>query len=184
MYWENIEGSFSFINFYDRMIRRFNNAVFVEIGSFKGQSIMFLAEKIKELNKNIKLYTIDIFEYAEQQHNDSTGRNIGVSFYEEYLKNIEPMKDYINTIKGNSHEVHNQFQDESVDFVFIDGDHSYEAVKKDLKLWYPKIKTKGIISGHDYMWVDARVKMAVDQYFLFTGINYDSSGDCWWKIKN
>lgn len=185
MYWEKIEGSFSFVNFYDRMIHRFNNATFVEIGAFKGQSIMFLAEKVKELNKNIKLYTVDIFEYAEQQTGttaEGESRELGVSFYDEYLKNIEPMKEYIHTIKGSSHEVHTQFKDESIDFVFIDGDHNYDAVLKDLQCWYPKVKKGGIISGHDYMWVDARVKRAVDSFFLFTGV-FQDAGDTWYKVK-
>ena len=182
MYWEKIEGSFSFQPFYERMIHRFNNATFVEIGTFKGQSIMYLAERIKELQKHIKLYTIDIFEYAEQQKDDENGRFIGVSFYDEFLKNIEPLKKYITPIKGNSHIVHDQFKDESIDFLFIDGDHNYDAVMKDLKFWYPKVKNGGIISGHDYMWVDARVKRAVDQFFLFTGV-YMDTGDSWYKVK-
>lgn len=183
MYWEKIEGSFSFINFYDRMLHRFNNATFIEIGAFKGQSIMYLAEKVKELKKNIKLYTVDVFQYMEQQKDDEHGKYFGLDFYDEYLKNIEPMKDYINTIRGSSHEVHTQFEDESVDFVFIDGDHNTDAVLKDLKGWYPKVKRGGIISGHDYMWVDARVKRAVDQFFLFTGVFQDAR-DSWYKIKN
>ncbi len=185
MYWEKIEGSFSFQPFYERMVMRFNNAAIVEIGSFKGQSVMYLAEKTKELNKNIKIYTIDIFEYAEQQTGiteKGEERILGVSFYDEFLKNIEPMKQYITHIKGSSHEVHTQFEDESIDFLFIDGDHNTDAVYKDLTLWYPKVKTGGIISGHDYMWVDARVKQAVDKFFLFTGV-FQEAGDSWYKVK-
>jgi len=180
MYWEKIEGSFSFINFYEKMVNRFNNAIFVEIGTWKGQSLMYMAERIKYLNKNIKLYGIDTFkgnvEHAE--HPDVIEDKV----YEIYLQNIEPLKEYINTIKGNSHDVYDKFDDESIDFLFLDGDHSYEAVKKDLKLWYPKIKKGGIISGHDYMWVDARVKRAVDEFFLFTGI-FPDDGDSWYKVK-
>jgi predicted O-methyltransferase YrrM len=180
MYWEKIEGSFSFVNFYERMAHRFNNATFVEIGTWKGQSIMYMAEKIKELNKNIKLYGIDTFKGNEEhaEHPDVVANKI----YDIYLENIEPLKDYITTIKGSSHDVYTQFEDESIDFLFIDADHSYEAVKKDLKLWYPKVKKGGIISGHDYFWVDARVKRAVDEFFLFTGVLQDS-GDTWYKIK-
>jgi len=182
MYWEKIEGSFSFINFYEQMVNRFNNAVFVEIGAFKGQSIVYLAERVKELGKNIKLYTVDIFEYAEQQRPWAPNNELGISFYDEFLKNIEPMKDYITPIKGSSHEMYKKFEDESIDFLFIDGDHNYSAVKKDLEYWYPKVKKGGIISGHDYTWVDARVKMAVTQFFLFTGV-FEAPGDSWYKVK-
>jgi len=181
MYWEKIDGAFSFRYFYEAMARKFNNATFVEIGTWEGQSIMFMAEKIKELKKNIKLYGIDTFkgnvEHAE--HPDVVSDKV----YEIYLKNIEPLKEYITTIKGSSHDVYNQFEDESVDFLFMDGDHSYAAVRKDLQLWYPKVKKGGIISGHDYLWVDGRVKMAVDGFFLFTSVFSDPNMDCWWKEK-
>jgi predicted O-methyltransferase YrrM len=42
------------------------------------------------------------------------------------------------------------FDDESLDFVYIDGDHSYEATLKDIKAWTPKVKKGGIVAGHDY----------------------------------
>lgn len=181
MYWENIEGSFSFQPFYENMVMRFNNATFVEIGTWQGQSIMYLAERVKELGKNIKLNTIDLFTVQPQQ-NDGTIHHTGEDFYEAYLKNIEPLKDYINTIRMSSHEAYQLFEDESIDFLFIDGDHSYKAVYKDLTLWYPKIKKGGICAGHDYLWVDAEVKRAVDQFFLFTGV-YQEAGDSWYKVK-
>lgn len=181
MYWEKIEGSFTFQPFYERMVMRFNNATFVEIGSWQGQSIMYLAERVKELNKKIKLYTIDIFTVGEQQ-NDGVVHHTGEDFYQNYLNNIEPLKDYITTIRGSSHDVHTQFENESIDFLFIDGDHSTEAVYKDLTLWYPKVKSGGIISGHDYTWVDGRVKLAVDRFFLFTGV-FQEAGDSWMKVK-
>jgi len=181
MYWEKIEEQpFGFINFYERMVHRFNNAIFVEIGVWKGHSVLYLAERVKELKKNIKIYAIDTFEGSEE-HQESELIKQGL-LYETYLHNIEPLKEYITTIQGSSHDVHTQFENESIDFLFIDADHSYEAVKKDLKLWYPKVKKGGIISGHDYMWIDARVKRAVDEFFLFTGVFLDA-GDSWYKVK-
>lgn len=52
--------------------------------------------------------------------------------------------------------------DESLDFVYIDGDHHFEFVAQDLKLWGEKVRRGGIISGHDYgiRWV----RTAVDWY--------------------
>ena len=54
-------------------------------------------------------------------------------------------------IKSCSWEAATLFEDNSVDFVFIDADHQYESVKKDITAWYPKIKIGGIMSGHDYI---------------------------------
>jgi hypothetical protein len=42
------------------------------------------------------------------------------------------------------------FDDGELDFVFIDGEHSYEAVKADIEAWWPKIRTGGVLVGHDY----------------------------------
>ncbi len=56
--------------------------------------------------------------------------------------------------------------DKSLDFVFIDGDHSYEGVSKDIQLWLPKIKPGGFLSGHDYFHPKLPgVKKAVDEVF-------------------
>lgn len=55
-----------------------------------------------------------------------------------------------NLIKGESVPVSEEFEDGSLDFVFIDADHSYEAVKQDIEAWYPKVRSGGIVSGHDY----------------------------------
>jgi uncharacterized Rossmann fold enzyme len=68
----------------------------------------------------------------------------------------------------DSLEAARHIPDDSLDFVFIDADHSYEACKADILAWLPKIKPSGFISGHDYdnpdfpMW---GVKQAVTEIF-------------------
>ncbi len=60
-------------------------------------------------------------------------------------------------------------QDALLDFVFIDADHSYESVKRDIKDWYLKVRPGGLVSGHDYGGVldkahHSNVKGAVDEF--------------------
>jgi predicted O-methyltransferase YrrM len=186
-YYQQIEGWFDFPEFYDFIVEQFDNAVFVEIGTWKGKSIMYMAMQIKELGKNIKLYGIDTFEGSEntpQMSDLQAMKSISKDYlYELYLKNIEPLKEFITTIRGSSQEVHTQFEDNSLDFVFIDGNHSYEAVKKDIESWYPKIKSGGIISGHDYTleFGDAYgVVKAVDEFF---GDKFERMGTYVWYHK-
>lgn len=53
-------------------------------------------------------------------------------------------------VRKSSMEAAKEVRDESLDFVFIDADHKYNAVKKDITLWSKKVKAGGIVSGHDY----------------------------------
>lgn len=57
--------------------------------------------------------------------------------------------DKYSLIRSTSEEAVKQFSNNSIDFVYIDGDHRYEMVKKDLEIWIDKVKHNGIISGHD-----------------------------------
>ena len=43
------------------------------------------------------------------------------------------------------------FENGSLDFVFLDADHSFESVWQDLRVWYPKIRIGGILAGHDFL---------------------------------
>jgi len=74
---------------------------------------------------------------------------------------------------------------EILDFVYIDGDHSYEGVKKDFKIWYNKVRIGGIVGGHDYNHIDLPgVMRAIDEccYSLELKINVESE-TVWWIKK-
>ena len=169
-------GWFDFADFYDFISNKFQSGIFVEIGTWKGLSIKYLADKVK--NKNIQVIGIDTFQGTAGEHDDDIDI-INCSLYETYLKNISGTK--IHTLVGRSDEIHVNFLDESIDFLFIDADHHYEAVKKDIELWYPKIKPGGIISGHDYtVGGDCGVIPAVNEAFPDVKIY---SGSVWHKVK-
>jgi hypothetical protein len=54
-------------------------------------------------------------------------------------------------VRASSEIASNMFQDESLDFVYIDANHAYDFVKQDIELWYPKVKKGGYLWGHDYI---------------------------------
>lgn len=70
-----------------------------------------------------------------------------------------------------------QIPDKSLDFVFVDGDHSYEGTKLDIQLWLPKIRAGGWIGGHDYKHVKRPdlhgVDKAVEEFFTKEEIKTD-----------
>ena len=70
-------------------------------------------------------------------------------------------------------------QDESLDFVFIDADHSYEGCLADIRAWGPKVKFGGLIAGHDYSEKWPGVMRAVNE----TGGAKLASGHVWMRIK-
>jgi glycosyltransferase involved in cell wall biosynthesis len=72
---------------------------------------------------------------------------------EQYNLVIEKTKKYNNEIiigRKFSHKAAQDFEDEYFDFIYIDADHTYEAVKQDLAAWWPKLKIGGLIGLHDY----------------------------------
>lgn len=72
-------------------------------------------------------------------------------------------------VRQTSVEASKLFEDESLDFVYIDANHSYESVLEDLSVWVPKVKPGGIVSGHDYIKRKGQdhmfgVKQAINEY--------------------
>ena len=98
--------------------------------------------------------------------------------YANYLtarKMLAPYPNYILVV-GYAHDVARWIPDESLDFVFIDGIHSYESTFEDMTDWAPKVRKGGIVSGHDYYLTERmRVKEAVDDYAKKHGIEVQST---------
>lgn len=84
-----------------------------------------------------------------------------------------------------SEEAAHNTLDGSLDFVFIDADHSYSGVSNDLQLWAPKVRQGGLLCGHDYMnhpnqqW---GVTQAVDEYALKVGQTVQLGADWTWYL--
>lgn len=178
MIYENINGWFNYESFYDAMIERFDNANFVEIGAWKGKSACYMGERLKDTGKNIRYTVVDNFKGSPTEKVHLQDKEIvNGTLYETFLKNIRPLRAFIGVIRDNSEDVPQHLSDSTIDFLFIDGDHTYEAVKRDIKLWLPKVKKGGVISGHDYDLES--VKRAVDEIFPDRKI-WDKS-NVWYK---
>lgn len=134
----------------------------VEIGSFAGNSTEIFAQKFH------KVYSVDPWVSGWDENDGSADPNKFDMKEVEKQFDIFILSQYNNVIKNKmkSEEASILFDDESLDFVYIDGDHRYEGVKKDIELWLPKIKKGGFIGGHDYNNPPHHgVKKAVDEFF-------------------
>lgn len=68
----------------------------------------------------------------------------------QYAKNKFSSLPNVEFWRISSEEAAPRVADGSLDFVYIDGNHFYPAVKQDIDLWWPKVKSGGVIGGHDY----------------------------------
>ena len=118
-------------------------AIALEVGSYIGASSLMIAKGLKDKSK---LFCIDTW------NNDAMTEGNWDS-YQEFSKNIKTVEDKIITIRNTSEQAGIDFN-KNIDFIFIDGDHSYEGVKKDIDIWFPKLKSKGIIIMHDIGWAE------------------------------
>jgi hypothetical protein len=161
------ENWFSFSKLYSEMVKHFpDGSHFIEIGSWKGRSATYLAVEIINSQKNIKFDCIDIWENSHFYSEKMVGQGyptFSENLYQTFLNNITPVSHIINPVQSDSSAAAKTYADNSVNFIFIDGDHSYEGIKRDLECWLPKIKDGGIIAGHDYHYDP--IKRAVKEIF-------------------
>lgn len=160
-FYQEIQGWFSFPNLYKEMVEKFNDAIFVEVGSWKGTSSSYMAVEIINSKKKIKFYCVDTWKGSEEHQDDKDV--INDTLFNVFINNMKSVKEYYFPIKNNSKEASKLFEDNSIDFVFIDASHKYEDILNDIKCWLPKVKYGGIIAGHDYEYKS--IKDAVAVYF-------------------
>ncbi len=123
-----------------------------EIGAFRGATSRYLLENLPQL---LQLICVDPWikypDFEKVIYNRKLQKtDFESTIYQEFLNSIQGYADRVDVIRDYSSKAVEYVDDNSLDFIFIDGNHSYEYVKEDIELWYPKIKKGGLISGHDY----------------------------------
>lgn len=162
------------------------SGTWVEIGSFIGKSIAYIYCESLNQNKNYEFHTIDPFLSHPETSNFYQSFNMdGNNLYNEFLKNIEPIKDKIKYYKSTSVEVSKKFNNESVDVIYIDGAHDYDSVKTDIDSWYPKMKKTGIMAFDDYLSLHIGLKKAVDEFIRKNNLTLNLIGwTAYTELKN
>lgn len=155
------------------------NGVGAEIGVFRADT----SEHLLKSFPNLTLYCIDPYlEYSEYESNRT---QTNMSKHEEVAKaRLSQFNQRVALIKEFSVPAARKISDDSLDFVFIDAIHTYDAVMEDLHAWYPKVRKDGLIAGHDVSW--SGVKEAVEQFLAHTGkvgFYTPSTSDVWFFVK-
>lgn len=119
---------------------------------FKGIGVEVGTERAvfaKEIAKNAtKLYCVDPFQ-AYRGYRDHVSQDKLDRFLQEAKERMSSFD--CEFIRKFSLDAVKEFQDESLDFVYIDANHDYANCKADIEAWSKKVKIGGIVSGHDYI---------------------------------
>jgi hypothetical protein len=126
-------------------------AICAEIGVWRG---WFSRRVLNELSPK-KLYLIDPYilePWDTPRVHASKGNQSKLNKIASDIINSFKQHSNVTFYHKKSQDVASEFLDKYFDWIYIDGDHRYEFVKKDLELYGPKIKTGGLIVGDDYIW--------------------------------
>lgn len=137
-----------------------DHGVFIEAGAWLGKSSSFLCDYAGD---RIKIFIVDTWQGSQDELNSTHKLATETDIYVIFLENMGDRK--FTSIRKDSIEASKDFEDNSCDVVYIDMEHTYEAVKKDIEAWLPKVKNGGYIAGHDYAGYAPGVQKAVHEFF-------------------
>lgn len=113
-----------------------------EIGVYKGEFTELFCKA------GLKMYAIDPWKAFNGQGRTQQKQERQDFIYEHAKRVLAPYD--CTLIRKTSMEALADFKDESLDFVYLDGDHSFMPVAEDIFHWEKKVRKGGIVAGHDY----------------------------------
>jgi hypothetical protein len=165
--WIDDGGGFNYPDVYAWVVDQLpQTAAAVELGSWLGQSACYFVERVALAQKRVDLTCVDLWA-GNILH--GFGRGAAADLLPQFKANVQRAgaDAWLRTLRLCSWEAAARWADGSVDFVWVDADHSYDGVTKDLQAWWPKVKPGGLIGGHDYHWKQCGA--AVDDFFRQRG---------------
>jgi len=175
--------------FLEKKIIENNYNIGVEVGVQAGKTFKHLIKNLNELT----LYGVDGWFLDKNTR-----------LTEQPLEGTEPSSNYYSLkkwieehnvshraflVRSYTHTCLDKFEDESLDFVFIDADHTYEGVKKDTLNWAKKVKLGGLVSGHDSNYPSIQkfiqeipTNLQIQRDIGFSDMNY-AIDNVWWYYK-
>lgn len=164
----------------DDLPSMFNNLGLLGHGVEIGVSYGGFAFHLRNTWKGEMLHLVDRWVHVPEWRDSA---NVDPEKQEEYYRHVcrtfHPARN-TQIYRMDSVEASAKFEDKFFDWIYIDADHSYDAVKKDINAWFPKLKPGGVMAGHDYMNGDVwgcyfEVKRAVDEWVKERGIQINTT---------
>jgi hypothetical protein len=149
------------------------NGIIAEIGVEKGNYSSILLHYLNPA----KFYLIDCWEQQDPLiYGDR--KNLATEIQEKIYQKIQAhfgSDPRVEILRTYSEKAAEQFKEEFFDLIYIDANHSYEAVKQDIAAWWPKLKKGGILAGHDYLIFEPfGVVPAVNEFLHAQGLYFSA----------
>lgn len=145
-----------------RLIRENGWKLGAEIGVLKGKTLFALLENVPDL----KMFAVDQWKHLplRPDTNAETYSHVNMaSHYQKVRSRALRYGERVKILHGDSVEMAKRVADASLDFVFIDADHTEWGVNRDICAWAPKVRSGGMVLGHDINW--ETVRHVVDRHF-------------------
>tara|TARA_B100000963_G_C22459982_1_gene595194 strand:- start:79 stop:705 length:627 start_codon:yes stop_codon:yes gene_type:complete len=170
-------------------IRKKSPKIFLEVGVFHGVTARNVCELLYKIHKDDFRYIgLDLFEENNENKSEvipsTLFSNPFKKIYFEYIKKQNPyskeavedllkkFKNNINLIKGNSNLILKKVDMSKIDYVFLDGGHSYNTIKNDLECCLEVVQSSGTIMCDDYNFGHLPdVKKAIDEFVKDNQLN-------------
>lgn len=153
-----------------------------EIGVWRGHTSQVLLHFLPGIRS---YHLVDPWaNYADYEKSGDAKANEAIALARDLCaERLDPFRNKLVWHAMYSHEAAGRVEPGSLDLVFIDGNHDYDYVKRDIACWLPKLRRGGILAGHDLDWKDAPgVRRAVEESF---GSDWSAGPDMvWWRIHD
>lgn len=132
-----------------------NNGIFVEIGTYRGD----FADRVLSISKTSRIYCVD-------PYSDTINNHIGDDLYNDTYNRLKSKYgDRVQFIRQFSADAVGMIPN-NIDLLHIDGNHSYKFVRRDLELYFPKVRANGFILGSGAYDEDDSVRDANGNVFI------------------
>ena len=126
------------------LMKVFKPNVFVELGTHYGDSYFTFCQARETYNLDTKCFAID--HWKGDVHSALYGDEV---FDRVYEHNKKFYSEFSELIRNDFSSAIDNFKDDSIDLLHIDGFHTFEAVENDFRSWLPKVKENGLVLLHD-----------------------------------
>lgn len=161
-----------------------------EIGVFRGHTSM----KLLGLHSTLHLFLVDSWAVSDSDSayarsgdfHSKLSQKDQDRYAEEAKGNVAFAGRRATFIRKESKEAAKLIPDGFLDFVFIDADHSYEGCRADIEAWAQKLKSGGLLCGHDYNnhdWPGFGVNRAVDEFRVTHGLQLEIDANFTWFMR-